>query len=93
MTFHAYLFFSNGQCAEAFDRYRDIFGGELQVMTFADGPEGGEPMPGAEPGHVMHASLTVGEGLAAAEGLGLEGGRFGGGGISISPMSPNSESQ
>lgn len=63
MTFHAYLFFSNGQCAEAFTRYRDIFGGELQVMTNADIPEGEEPMPGAEPGHVMHASLTVGDGL------------------------------
>lgn len=63
MTFHAYLFFSDGQCTAAFNRYRDVFGGELQVMTFADIPPGEETMPGAEPDHVMHASLAVGSGL------------------------------
>ena len=51
-----YLFFS-GDCADAFARYQEIFGGELQVMTHADLPEGAEPMPGAEPHHVMHAAL------------------------------------
>ena len=63
MSFHPYLFFSNGQCAEAFARYHEIFGGELQVMTNADVPEGVDPMPGAEPHHVMHASIAIGEGL------------------------------
>lgn len=61
MSFHPYLFFT-GDCAAAFKRYQEIFGGELQVMTNADVPEGVEPMPGAEPHHVMHASLTLGEG-------------------------------
>ena len=61
MSFHPYLFFS-GDCAAAFQRYQQIFGGELQVMTNADVPEGVEPMTGAEPHHVMHASLTLGEG-------------------------------
>ena len=63
MSFHPYLFFSDGACAEAFGRYHEIFGGELQIMTNADVPEGEEPMPGAEPHHVMHASIQIGEGL------------------------------
>lgn len=61
MSFHPYLFFSDGRCAEAFDRYHEIFGGERQVMTNADAPEG-EQMPGAEPHHVMHASIQIGDG-------------------------------
>ncbi len=63
MSFHPYLFFSNGQCAEAFRRYHDIFGGELQVMTNAELPEGEEAMPGAAPEHVLHASIQLGTGL------------------------------
>jgi PhnB protein len=62
MSFNPYLFF-NGNCAEAFDRYKEIFGGELQVMTNADVPAGQEPMPGAKPEHVMHASLKSGDAL------------------------------
>ena len=63
MSFHPYVFFSNGQCAEAFRRYQEIFGGELQVMTNADVPEGVDPMPGSAPEHVMHASLELGGGF------------------------------
>jgi PhnB protein len=62
MSFHPYLFFSDGRCAEAFRRYHDIFGGDLEVMTNADLPEGEEPMPGGEPHHVMHASIALGGG-------------------------------
>jgi len=62
MSFHPYLFFSDGRCAEAFTRYQEVFGGELQMMTNADAPEG-DRMPGAEPHHVMHASVQVGEGF------------------------------
>lgn len=29
MAFNAYVFFSGGTCAEAFEHYRDVFGGEL----------------------------------------------------------------
>ncbi len=57
-----YLFFS-GNCAEAFERYRDIFGGDLQVMTHAQLPEGADQMPGAEPHHVMHAALVWDDGM------------------------------
>ena len=64
--FHAYLFFSNGECREALERYHEIFGGELTVLTQADLPEDAEPMPGAEPHHVMHAALKVGDGLLMA---------------------------
>ena len=63
MSFHPYLFFSNGQCADAFRHYHDILGGELQIMTNADVPEGVDPMPGAAPDHVMHAAITLGDGL------------------------------
>lgn len=62
MSVSPYLFFS-GDCAAAFQRYQEIFGGEAQVMTHADLPEGADPMPGAEPHHVMHAALTIGDGL------------------------------
>lgn len=58
MSFNPYLFFG-GDCAEAFRRYQEIFGGELQVMTHADRPGGTEAMPGAQPHHVMHAALQV----------------------------------
>jgi PhnB protein len=63
MAFHAYVFFSGGQCREAFNRYREIFGGDLQVLTNAELPEGTETMPGAAPEHVMHASLRTRDGL------------------------------
>jgi PhnB protein len=63
VSFHPYVFFSNGQCAEAFRRYQEIFGGELEVMTNADVPEGIDPMPGAAPEHVMHASIQLGDGF------------------------------
>lgn len=59
MAFHPYLFFT-GDCATAFQRYRQVFGGEMSLMTYADVPEG-EEMPGADPKHVMHVSLKVGD--------------------------------
>ena len=62
MSFNPYVFFS-GDCAEAFARYGEIFGGEVNVMTHADLPPDAEPMPGAEPHHVMHAALKIGDAL------------------------------
>jgi len=61
MSFHAYLFF-DGDCRAAFTRYQEVFGGELEVLTMADAPAG-EGMPGSSPDTVLHASLTVGDGL------------------------------
>ena len=63
MSFNPYLFFSDGKCREAFEHYNKIFGGDLQIMTNADTPEGVDSMPGAAPEHVMHAAITVGGGL------------------------------
>lgn len=61
MSFSPYLFFS-GDCAEAFARYHEIFGGELNVMKNSDAPDG-SGMPGAPPDGVMHASIKLGEGF------------------------------
>jgi PhnB protein len=59
-VFHPYVFFSNGQCRAALERYHEIFGGDLQIITNDSLPEGAEPMPGAEPHHVMHGAVSVG---------------------------------
>jgi PhnB protein len=62
MAFHPYVFFS-GNCAEAFARYQEIFGGDLQIMTMQDLPPGVDQMPGSEPHHVMHAALNLDDGI------------------------------
>ena len=59
MSFNPYLFFS-GDCADAFAFYSEVFGVEARVMTNADLPDDAEPMPGAEPSHVMHAAIELG---------------------------------
>lgn len=61
MAFHAYVFFS-GNCADAFTRYGEVFGGTPTIMTVADFPED-QRMPDASLDAVMHASLQVGDGL------------------------------
>jgi PhnB protein len=61
MAFHPYLFFGS-TCRAAFTRYQEIFGGELQIVTTADMPEG-ERMEGAPADAVMHAALMVGDAL------------------------------
>lgn len=55
-----YLFF-RGNCAEAMDFYKSIFGGELSMMKFDD-----MPMPGMDnaeelKGKIMHALLDAGD--------------------------------
>ena len=62
MAFHAYLFFSDGQCKEAITRYQEIFGGELQIMGFGDMPPGEDAPPDVDTNLVMHASLTFPDG-------------------------------
>jgi PhnB protein len=58
MGFSPYLTF-NGDCAEAFDFYKSVFGGEfIARQTFADGPsEMG--VPDAEKERIMHVSLSA----------------------------------
>jgi len=60
MAFHPYLFFG-GNCAEAFTRYQEIFGGELVLIRMGDMPES-DQMPG-DPDLIAHAALTIGDDL------------------------------
>ena len=56
-----YLYF-NGNCREAFDFYRSVFGGEyLMVSTFAEGPPD-MGVPESDHDKIMHASLSIGDG-------------------------------
>lgn len=61
MTLHAYRFFS-GTCREAMTQYQAIFGGTLDVMTFAEVPPGESGMEGVDPSMVMHAALQFPDG-------------------------------
>ena len=62
MPILTYLSF-NGNCRQAFDFYKEVFGGEyLMLETFANGPaEMG--IPEAEFNNVMHTSLSIGDGV------------------------------
>ena len=59
MSLNTYLTF-DGNCREAFEFYRSVFGGEFQTFqTFGDGPPD-MPVPEGEKDRVMHVSLPVG---------------------------------
>ena len=59
MTLDTYLHF-NGNCREAFEFYRDVFGGEFTVIqTFANGPNDFE-VAEDERDQIMHVSLPIG---------------------------------
>jgi PhnB protein len=63
MAFRPYLAF-NGNCRDAFTRYKDVFGGELVLLTMADTPDdAGPPPPGISRDAIMHAALTNGDEL------------------------------
>jgi PhnB protein len=55
-----HVFISGGQCVAAFERYRDIFGGELTLTRSKDAPPEAR-MPGASEDSVMHAELSFGD--------------------------------
>ena len=59
-TVNAYLTF-NGNCKEAFDFYKSVFGGEYPyVGTFADmPPTDGKPLSEADKKRIMHISLPI----------------------------------
>lgn len=62
MSLHPYLFFTN-TAREAMTSYQQILGGQLDVMTVADMPEGVERPPFEAPDDmVVHAALTFGDG-------------------------------
>ena len=58
MTFDPYIHFQ-GNCRAAMQAYREIFGGTLEVMTYAEMP--GAPPDMAASTLVMHATLRVGD--------------------------------
>jgi PhnB protein len=62
MAFYPYLFFS-GTCREAFNRYREIFGGDLAVMPMSEMPASEGPVPADQADLIMHAALTFGDSL------------------------------
>src|SRR5690606_8426712 len=62
MAFHPYLFF-RGNCREAFTRYKEVFGGELSMMTMADAPADAGPVPDDQKDLVLHAALVLGDAL------------------------------
>ncbi len=64
MKMHAYLMF-DGQCEAAFKRYAEIFGGNLEMMRYADSPEDME-VPAEYQQRVMHVCLAVGDQLLMA---------------------------
>jgi PhnB protein len=61
MAFTPYLAF-NGTAREAFTTYERIFGGELVLLSFADGPADAGMSAGAPPDGIMHAALSFGDG-------------------------------
>jgi len=61
MALLAYRFFSN-TCREAMEFYQDVFGGSLDVMTFAQLPPSEAGPEGIDPDLVMHSSLTFPDG-------------------------------
>ena len=62
MSLNTYIFF-DGNCREAFEFYRSVFGGEfLALQTFGDGPPDMN-VPDSEKNRIMHVSLPVGSGV------------------------------
>ncbi len=61
MSLHPYLFFTNTS-REAMSRYQEIFGGQLDIMSFADLPAGENPPFEAPDDFVIHAALMFGDG-------------------------------
>ena len=59
MALNTYLTF-DGNCREAFEFYRSVFGGEFaSFQTFGDGPPD-MPVSDEEKGRVMHVALPMG---------------------------------
>jgi PhnB protein len=56
MAFHPYLFFC-GSSREAFTRYKEVFGGDLELMRLGDAPDAGD-IPPEQADVIIHAALT-----------------------------------
>lgn len=61
VTINPYLNF-NGNCEEAFDFYKSVFGGEfLGKSRFKDGPPCDKPLPPDEAEKILHVALPIGK--------------------------------
>ena len=60
MAFYPYLFFGR-DCREAFEFYKQVFGGELALITMDDMPSE-QPVPEGQGDLIMHAALTFDDG-------------------------------
>ena len=61
MSFNIYLTF-DGDCEEAFDYYKSVFGGEFAVkQRFSDGPPEMMGVAEDEKNRIMHVSLPLGD--------------------------------
>ena len=61
MSFNIYLTF-DGDCEEAFDYYKSVFGGEFAVkQRFSDGPPEIVGVAEDEKNRIMHVSLPLGD--------------------------------
>lgn len=61
MSLHPYLYFTN-TARDAMERYHEIFGGELDIMSAADLPAGDAPPFDVQDDFVVHAALKFGDG-------------------------------
>lgn len=59
VSLEPYLFFK-GNCREAMEFYKSVFGGELSLNTISEAPAGTPTMPGGKPEDIMHAALKGG---------------------------------
>jgi PhnB protein len=55
-----YIFF-RGQCEEAMNFYKNIFGGKVEGSRYSDMPPGTPEMPGVEKNWFMHSTLEGGD--------------------------------
>ncbi len=65
VTVEPYFFFK-GNCKEAMEFYKSVFGGELEIQTMGEAPKGMQA-PGSSPSDIMHASLKGPVNLMASD--------------------------
>jgi PhnB protein len=53
----------DGNCEEAFELYRSVFGGELAISRYSEMPPD-SGVPASEANRIMHVSLPLGDGQA-----------------------------
>lgn len=82
MSLHPYLFFG-GNCREAMERYQEVLGGELEITAFSDAPPEAAP-PGIDASQVMHAGLTLSDGVRLLASDDPTGGFSGHSGVAVS---------